>query len=65
MMNKAFLDLIDDNRTPDELKAKLVMLAIKMQKLTNVADMKAVLLLMIDVLTDVEKVQEQLNAKVN
>jgi hypothetical protein len=64
-MNKAFLDLIDDNRTPDELKAKLVMLAIKMQKLTNVADMKAVLLLMIDVLTDVEKVQEQLNAKVN
>ncbi len=60
-MNENFINLINDDRTPDELKAKLVLLSIKIQKCTTISGMKELFLLMVEVLEDVEKVSEGLN----
>lgn len=62
-MHASFVELINDSRTPDELKAKLVLLFLKIEKCKSIKEMKEMFTLMLEVLTDIEKVQEGLDAK--
>lgn len=57
-MNKEILDIVDDDRVPDELKVKMIMMSLRMQKCKTIGEAKQVLIMLVDIFTEVEKLTD-------
>lgn len=57
-MNKEIIDLITDDRVPDELKMKMLLISFKMQACKTIGECKEVLLALVGLLTEVENLTD-------
>lgn len=53
-MNKQFLDFINDDDFSDELKAKMIIIALKFQKIEKFSEIKPLLMQCIEFIDEVE-----------
>ena len=52
------IDLITDDRVPDTLKMKMLLISFKMQNCKTIAECRAILLTLADLLAEVEKLTD-------
>lgn len=64
-MNSNIMDILGDQRVPEEIQVKLLTLVVKMQRAKTIPDCKQGLLYLIDLLTEVENWLAKEDASVN